>query len=137
MLNSWLEFRQIDADIGSILCNVNWTKGLGKGLAAISSHGTKIWGCFSYLFLRDMIPGWLEEQIQFPRNLWGVWSSQANKNETPSWVGCLLYTIFHAVYNIFCLRSWNDRANFALRKGHLIFLRFIGWIYLEALADKS
>lgn len=71
MLNAWLEFQPIGAEIGSILCHINWVKGLWQvgGLAAVSSHATKFLGCFLLLFLPVMISGLLGELIQFPRNL--------------------------------------------------------------------
>lgn len=54
MFNSWLEFQKTEAEIGSMFCNVTWAKGLGKMLAAISSHSTNILGCLSLLLLEDM-----------------------------------------------------------------------------------
>lgn len=75
MLNFWPELQQTGAEIGSILCNVIWAKGLGMGLAAISSHGTKILGCFSLLSLQDVSPGLLGEPIEFLRSLQWVWCS--------------------------------------------------------------
>jgi len=56
MLNSLLGFQPTGAESGSILGNVTWAEGLGKGLTVIVSHGTEVLGSLSLSLLQEVTP---------------------------------------------------------------------------------